>query len=60
MQSVIARGGEPMVKLVPVSSGATAPRSREFGKWAGRIRIGDDFDDPLPEDMMRAFRGEAE
>ena len=51
---IIGKAGRPMAKLVAV----TAPqRRRKPGGWKGRVRIGRDFDAPLPEDLERAFRG---
>ncbi|QJE74693.1 type II toxin-antitoxin system prevent-host-death family antitoxin [Aerophototrophica crusticola] len=55
---VITRGGRPVVRLVPVGATDEQPRKRQFGQWAGRIKVHDNFDDPLPEEMMRTFRGE--
>jgi prevent-host-death family protein len=43
---IIARSGIPMVDLVPHRK---IPRRRTGGQWAGRARIADDFDDPMPE-----------
>jgi antitoxin (DNA-binding transcriptional repressor) of toxin-antitoxin stability system len=43
------------VRLVPVES---AKLARQPGVLRGRIRIADDFDAPLPEDLQRAFEGE--
>lgn len=43
---IIARWNKPLVKLVPV---AEARPPRRLGTAAGKIRISDDFDDPLPE-----------
>ena len=50
---VIARNGKPVARLVPVS---TEPRRP--GRLKGRLRIGADFDAPLPEGIAAAFRGE--
>jgi prevent-host-death family protein len=49
---VIAKAGRPMVRLVPV-----APKRRRtgFGEDRGKIWIADDFDAPLPDDLLRAF-----
>jgi prevent-host-death family protein len=49
---VIAKAGKPMVRLVPV-----APNRRRtgFGEDRGKIWIADDFDAPLPDDLLRAF-----
>ena len=51
---VIARAGKPMVRLVPYNE-RTAPRKP--GGWEGRVRIADDFDAPLPDDVQRLFEG---
>ena len=42
---VIARGGSPTVRLVPLVA-EHAPV--QLGGLAGEIEIGEDFDDPLP------------
>jgi prevent-host-death family protein len=47
---IIAKSGHPVAKLVAVS-----PRTRAPGRLAGRIRIGKDFDAPLPKRLARAF-----
>lgn len=49
---VIAKAGKPMVRLVPV---AKSDRKRISGSMKGKIRIGKDFDAPLPDDLARAF-----
>jgi prevent-host-death family protein len=52
---VIVRSGRPVAKLVHL------PRQpRQPGRLKGRIRIAPDFDDPLPDDIAAAFRGERE
>lgn len=51
---VIAKSGKPLVKLVPVEP-AHAPQ-RIFGKnLLGITHLADDFDAPLPEDVLRDF-----
>jgi prevent-host-death family protein len=50
---VIARGKEPVARLVPVNT----PKPRQFGRDKGLIKIADDFDAPLPEDILRLFEG---
>ena len=49
---VIARGGRPVARLTPLE-----PRSgeRRLGTDRGRVWIADDFDAPLPEDLLRDF-----
>ncbi len=52
---VIARSGKPVARLVPYPHPARKP-----GQLKGKITIGPDFDDPLPEEIMKAFRGESD
>jgi len=52
---VIARSGRPVAKLVRV-----AAEPRRPGRLKGRIRVGPDFDEPLPGEILAAFRGEGE
>jgi len=52
---VIAKAGEPVARLVPYTP-AKAPRKP--GLLKGKIRIGRNFDDPLPEDLLAAFGAE--
>lgn len=52
---VIARGGRPVARLVPLSD---EPPRRRPGSWAGLVRIAADFDDPLPDEDLAAWRGE--
>ena len=47
---LIARNGQPIAKLVAVS----APQ-RKPGRLKGKIRIGENFDAPLPASIARAF-----
>lgn len=49
---VVARAGKPVAKLVRHEQ----PREpREPGSLRGEIVIHDNFDDPLPDDIARAF-----
>jgi prevent-host-death family protein len=48
----IAKAGRPVARLVPVSAAA---RRTGFGAHKGKIRISDDFDAPLPDDVRRSF-----
>ncbi len=52
---VIARGGRPVAKLV-----ALAREPRRPGRQKGRIHVGPDFDEPLPQEIQAAFQGEME
>ena len=49
---VIARGNKPMARLVPFK--AKRP-DRKPGYLRGEIRIADDFDAPLPDELLNAF-----
>ena len=49
---VIARGGTPVARLVPLET-----KPRRPGRLRNRITIGPDFDEPLPEEILAAFRG---
>ena len=51
---VIARNGQPVVRLVPVASPASLASVR--GVWRGRVRIAEDFDE-LPDDIAEALGG---
>jgi prevent-host-death family protein len=50
---VIAKAGTPLVRLVSVDQ---KPKLR-LGLMKGKIKIGDDFNAPLPEDIIAAFEG---
>jgi prevent-host-death family protein len=52
---IIAKSGRPVAKLVRVAAEPHKP-----GRLKGRIRISPDFDEPLPDEMLAAFRGERE
>jgi antitoxin (DNA-binding transcriptional repressor) of toxin-antitoxin stability system len=48
---VIARGDKPVAKLSPVA----APIPRRPGRLKGKIRIGPEFFEPLPEDELERW-----
>lgn len=50
---VIAKAGTPVVRLVPIDK---KPKLR-FGLMKGRIKITDDFNAPLPDDVLATFEG---
>jgi prevent-host-death family protein len=49
---VIAKAGKPVARLVPINE---RPERRVPGSASGRIVIGEDFDAPLPEDVLESF-----
>jgi prevent-host-death family protein len=51
---IIAKAGKPVAKLVALDR----PRQkRVLGVLAGKLRVSDDFDAPLPEEILREFEG---
>jgi prevent-host-death family protein len=51
---VIAKAGKPRARLVPV---LTAQKRRRPGGGKGKVWVADDFDAPLPPDLLAAFTG---
>ena len=51
---IISKAGKPIAKLVPVKVNA---EPRKPGFWKGKVKIAKSFDDPLPDDIMKAFYG---
>lgn len=49
---VITRSGQPVARLVAIREGRPI-----FGIDEGRFVVPDDFDEPLDEELMRAFEG---
>lgn len=50
---LITSGGRPAARLVPVEQS----KRREFGMDEGVFSVPDNFDDPLPDEVMRLFEG---
>lgn len=52
---LVVRGARPVAEIRP----ATAPNGepRPFGLCAGQFAVPADFDDPLPEQVLRKFEG---
>jgi prevent-host-death family protein len=50
---LLARGGKPVAKLVPIR----VTKRRKLGQWKGKVRMSQDFDAPLPPDMQAAWEG---
>jgi prevent-host-death family protein len=49
---LIARGGQPVARLVPYNA---QPGRRMLGNDRQTVRIADDFDAPLPDDLLADF-----
>ena len=54
---VIAKAGLPKARLVPLPAAQTP---RVPGGWEGKIWVADDFDEPLPPDLLAGFGGSSE
>lgn len=47
---IIAKAGKPVARLMPLEK-----KIRRPGAMKGKIWMSDDFDAPLPPDMLKAF-----
>ncbi|WP_029050320.1 type II toxin-antitoxin system Phd/YefM family antitoxin [Cupriavidus sp. amp6] len=52
---VIAKAGKPLVRMVPY---APQKPMRRLGGLKGKVRVSDDFDAPLPADLMAEFESQ--
>lgn len=50
----IARAGRPVARLVGL---AGSPPPRRLGGLVGQLNIPEDFDDPLPDEVLALFQG---
>ncbi len=48
---VITRAGTPVARLIPVRTRA----ARKLGRDRGKVIIADDFDAPLPDELLGTF-----
>jgi prevent-host-death family protein len=49
---IIAKNGKPLARLVPL---AKTKGKRKPGGWEGKVWISDDFNAPLPDELLKAF-----
>jgi prevent-host-death family protein len=49
---IIAKAGRPVARLVPLER---AENTKALGLLRGRFNVPDDFDDPLPPELVDAF-----
>lgn len=52
---IIAKAGRPIARIVPIRSS----RLREPDTERGTLWVAEDFDAPLPDDLLDAFEGRA-
>lgn len=56
---VIAKSGTPLAKLVPLEEGKKKKKFK-FGTMKGEFVVPDDFDAPLPDEILDAFLGKSD
>jgi prevent-host-death family protein len=49
---IVAKSGKPVAKIVPLEKPI---QDRKPGSAKGKIIISDDFDSPLPDDILKEF-----
>jgi prevent-host-death family protein len=56
---VLAKEGKPAVRLIPVGPEPKAEEKKDFASTYGMLKdkiwMSDDFDTPLPDDILRGF-----
>lgn len=51
---IVSRHGKPLVRITALAS---ARRPVIFGLLRGKLKIADDFDAPLPDELLAGFEG---
>jgi prevent-host-death family protein len=51
---VISKAGKPLARLIPYQ---TEKKPRTPGYWNGRVKMAEDFDAPLPPEILAGFLG---
>ena len=51
---IIAKAGKPMARLSRIEGSRTQIR---FGLLKGKVKVAEDFDAPLPDDVLSEFEG---
>ncbi len=51
---VVSRNGKPLVRITALVAGK---RPIKFGVLKGKVKVGPDFDAPLPIDVLAEFEG---
>jgi prevent-host-death family protein len=49
---IVAKSGKPVAKIVPIEN---PTQNRKPGSAKGKLIISDDFDAPLPDDILKEF-----
>ena len=56
---ILCRHNRPIAEVRPIAA-KTSSQKRRFGIDEGKFELPPEFFDPLPDDLMRYFSGEAE
>jgi prevent-host-death family protein len=56
---ILCRHNRPIAEVRPIAT-KTSRQKRRFGIDEGKFELPPEFFEPLPDDLMRYFRGEAE
>ncbi len=56
--TLVERGRE-LARIVPIPAAAAADTPRVLGRLRGQFKVPDDFDRPLPDDILDMFEGKA-
>jgi prevent-host-death family protein len=51
---IISKAGKPLARLIPYH---LEKKPRTPGYWKGRVKMADDFEDPLPPEILAGFMG---
>lgn len=51
---VVSRNGKPLVRITRLED---SKRRIQFGLLKGKVKVADDFDLPLPADVLAGFEG---
>ena len=51
---IIAKAGKPMARIIRIDD--SSPKIK-FGILKGKIKVAEDFDAPLPDDLLAEFEG---
>lgn len=52
---IVSRDGRPVAELLPLDP--PGGRARPHGLAAGAFSVPDNFDEPLPDDLLQGFEG---
>ncbi|MBC6429998.1 type II toxin-antitoxin system Phd/YefM family antitoxin [Nostoc sp. HG1] len=52
---IITQAGKPIAEIKPISP--TSQQIRPYGLCAGEFIVPDNFDSPLPEEILNSFEG---